>query len=221
MEEQRKGWGLCRRRECTLPTWRGCLVLLLVFVASVIVVGRSTHSFLAMTDPVVGGILVVEGWNQDYAMQQAVAEFRRNPYQKLYVTGGPLEVGTPLLEYKTYAQRGVAILLKMGLTTNDLEAVPAEWVRQDRTYTAAVALRDYFREHGGVPSKIHLLTQGAHARRSRLLLQMALGKGPKVGVTALDVRDYDPEHWWRSSAGVRDVIGEVIAYAYARLLFRP
>jgi hypothetical protein len=34
-------------------------------------------------------------------------------------------------------------------------------------------------------------------------------------------RDCDEYHWWRSSQGVRVITGEVIAYAYARLLFHP
>jgi hypothetical protein len=33
--------------------------------------------------------------------------------------------------------------------------------------------------------------------------------------------DYDPGHWWRSSDGFREVIGEVIAYFYARSCFLP
>lgn len=204
-----------------MPTWRGCLTLLLFVGALVILIGRQAHSFLAMVEPLPGGILVVEGWAPDYAMAQTVTEFKRNPYTRLYVTGGPLEVGTPLSEYKTYAQRGAAILLKLGLGTNEVEAVPAGPVRQDRTYAAAMALANHLRQHGGTPTRVHLITEGPHARRSRLLLQMALGKEARVGVTAIPVDDYDPDHWWNSSAGVRGVVGEAIAYAYARLLFRP
>lgn len=184
-------------------------------------VARRAHSFFATVDPVHGGILVVEGWAPDYAMAETVAEFRRHPYSRLYVTGGPLEVGTPLSEYKTYAQRGTAILLKLGLTTNEVQAVPCGPVRKDRTYAAAVALGDYLRENGGIPDRVHLITEGPHARRSRLLLQMALGREAEVGVTAIPIPDYDPDRWWDSSAGVRGVIGEAIAYGYARFLFRP
>lgn len=214
-------WGLVKRRTCVLPTWRGSLALLFVAGTLVFGVGRHAHSFLAQVEPVLGGILVVEGWAPDYAMAQTAAEFKRHAYTRLYVTGGPLEAGTPLAEYKTYAQRGAAILLKMGLATNEIEAVPAEAVRQDRTYAAAMALSVYLREHGGIPERVHLITEGPHARRSRLLLQMALGKEARVGVTAIPVHDYDPDRWWQSSAGVRGVVGEAIAYTYARFLFRP
>jgi hypothetical protein len=33
--------------------------------------------------------------------------------------------------------------------------------------------------------------------------------------------EFDPDHWWKTSAGVRGVIGEGLAYLYARLLFHP
>jgi len=93
-------------------------------------------------------------------------------------------------------------------------------VRQDRTYTAMIALREHFQQHRMMPNKVNLITRGPHARRSRLLLQHALGKEIQVGVTAVPNRDYDAVHWWRSSPGVRDVIAEALAYGFV-FLFRP
>jgi hypothetical protein len=51
------------------------------------------------------------------------------------------------------------------------------------------------------------------------LFQRALGKGVTVGVTSVTDREYDPERWWQSSSGVRDVLGETLAYVYARFFF--
>jgi uncharacterized SAM-binding protein YcdF (DUF218 family) len=150
-----------------------------------------------------------------------VAEFRGNHYDKMYVTGGPIEAGAPLSEYKTYAQRGGAVLSKLGMSTNELQVVPAPWVRQDRTYTAALSLANWLRTDGVGLAKVHLITEDTHARRSRLLYQKALGKGVKVGVTAIPPGDYNPSRWWRSSVGVRSVIGETLAYGYARFFFWP
>ena len=62
---------------------------------------------------------------------------------------------------------------------------------------------------------------GPHARRSRLLFEKAFGRDTRVGIIALEDRDYDPAHWWKSSQGVRTVTDELIAYGYARLLFHP
>ena len=214
-------WGLLRRRSCWAPTLRGWL-LLLIFAGVPLIFGfRNAAMFLAVNDPVPDGVLVMEGWSPDYAMQTAIAEFKRNPDHKLYVVGGPLQQGMPLSEYKTEAEIGAAILLRMGMSKEAVQAVPAPYVRKDRTYTAAVALQDWFRQHGGAPTAINLISLGAHARRSRLMFEKAFGAGTRVGVINVEDRDFDPRHWWASSQGVRTVLDEMIAYGYARFLFFP
>jgi len=165
--------------------------------------------------------MVVEGWAPDYALEAVIAEFNRNHYDKLFVTGLPLERGAPLSEYKTYAELSAAILIKMGMSSNVVQAVPAAPVRQDRTYAMATSLKRWMSDHGMAPTKVQIMTLGPHARRSRLIFEKAFGKGVKVGVTAIPSTDFDPAHWWTSSEGVRSVIGEALAYAYARVLFHP
>lgn len=221
MEQNTAMWGLLRRRQCLLPTWRGCLALLLVFGALAFAGAHTIYPFLAVNDPRPGGVLVVEGWAPDYALEFVVAEFNRNHYERLLVTGGPLEEGHFLIEYKTLAELGMATLVKLGLTTNDVQAVPAPLVRRDRTYASAVTLKRWLRERGLSPRRFTLMSMGPHARRSRLLFEKALGKGATVGVIAVPTRGFDPEHWWRSSAGFRLVTGELLAYAYTRLFFYP
>jgi hypothetical protein len=211
---------LVRRRSCLVPTWRGWLALILVCGVVGAAGVRALHPFLAVNDPEPGGLLVVEGWAPDYALKAAIAEFNRNHYEKVYVIGGPLEQGGPLSEYGSLAELGAATLVKLGLSTNVVQAVPAPYVPQDRTYTAAVALRKWWREHGISPTKVHLISEGPHARRSRLMVEKAVGKGVRVGVTAVPVRDYDAKRWWRSSSGVRNVMSEALAYGYARVVFR-
>ncbi|SPE51677.1 conserved hypothetical protein [Verrucomicrobia bacterium] len=219
-EEKRKWLGLLRYRQCLVPTAWGWAVVLLG--CGVLLAGAlyGVCPFLAVNDPRPGGVLVVEGWEPDFALKEAVTEFRRNHYEKLYVTGGPIEMGAPLSEYKTYADLGAATMLSLGLSTNQVQAVPAPFVPQDRTYTSAVFLGKWFHEHGLGVTNLNLLTLGPHARRSRLLFEKALGKGVIVGVISLPSRDYEPGRWWRSSQGVRMVIGEALAYAYARVIFR-
>jgi len=221
MEQHKAFWGLLSRRPCLVPTLRGWVLLVASLAGLAIIGGRELGPFLTVNDPVPGGVLVIEGWAPDYALAAVAAEFNRHHYDKLFVTGIPLDRGGPLSEYKTYAELGVAVLLKLGLSTNDVQAVPAPQVAQDRTYAMARSLQSWLRAHGMAPAKVNLMTMGPHARRSRLLFEKALGKGVVVGVTAIPSRDFDPAHWWRSSQGVRDVIGEALAYAYARLLFHP
>ena len=100
-------------------------------------------------------------------------------------------------------------------------AVPSGRVETDRTYTSALALRAYFQEKGLQNLSVDLLTRAPHARRSWLLYRMALEDVGVVGVLTVEPIDYDGETWWSNSAGVKEVIGELLAYCYAKFLFYP
>ena len=192
---------------------------MLIFACTALIVFgvRGAGSFLTVNDPVDNGALVVEGWLPDYALQQAITEFERDHYSRIYVTGGPLENGGPLSEYRTFAELGAATLIRLGLITNAVQAVPAPAVRVDRTYASAVALKNWLHTNGSVETNFNVISFGVHSRRSRLLFEKALDKGCRVGIIAIEDRDYDSGRWWKSSAGVRTVIDEMIAYWYARL----
>jgi hypothetical protein len=217
----KRAWGLLQRRECLLPTLRGWLLLGSTVILLCVVTIRNIHPFLAITAPVPGGALVVEGWATDYALQEAITEFKKHDYRKLYVTGGPLQVGEALAEYKTHAELGAARLLRMGLDKDAVQAVPAPLVRQDRTYASAIALRNWLRGHNATPDHINVITIGTHARRSRLMFEKAFADGLPVGIVAIEDRAYDAQRWWTSSNGVKAVMGEVLSYGYTRLFFRP
>ena len=221
MEQNKVLWGFLRRRQCLAPTLRGWVLLVLSFGALAVFAALEVEPFLAVTDTVPGGVLVVEGWVPDYMLEVAIAEFKHTHYAKLFVTGIPLEQGAPLSEYKNYACLGAATLLKLGLSTNEVQAVPTPLTQRDRTYAMALSLKHWLREHGMAPTKVNLITSGPHARRSRLMFEKALGRDCPVGVLAVPAIDYDERHWWRSSQGVRIIISEVIIYTYARLLFYP
>ena len=212
--------GLARRREILLPTWRGWLLLfcLGVFTFSAFLLG--IFPFLAVTDPVRGGILTVEGWGSEDAMRAVLEEFRTYHYDRIYVTGGPIEKSSPLASYKTVAELGAATLEGMGLDPSEVQAVPAPEVNQDRTYASAAALRRWLKDHGIVVSKVNVVSMGAHSRRTRFLFQKAFGDTARVGIIASYDSQIDTRHWWSTSQGFRGVTAEIIAYAYVRLLFR-
>lgn len=212
-------WGLLRRRECIVPTWRGLLSLALFATLLMVMAALLVHPFLAVTDPAPAEVLVVEGWVPDYVMEEARIEFERNHYRRLYVTGGPLEIGGYLSEYRTYAELGAATLIRMGMSKSMVEAVPAPSVRQDRTYISAVALKNLLRRQSTSAISINLMSLDAHSRRSRLLFQKAFGDDSRVGIIAVENREYDARHWWQFSQGVRTVIGELVAYVYALIVF--
>ena len=221
MQGERQFWGLVQRRECRVLTWRGRAAALLTGVAILIGAVRAAYPFLAISDPVPGGILIVEGWAPGYVLAEAQQQIDTRRYAKVYVTGGPLERGVPLAEFKTYAALGAASLFTLGLNPAAVETVPAAGVQRDRTYASALALKQWLQDHRVPLNQINVITMGPHARRTRLLFTKAFGPGTTVGIVSVPSEDYEPAHWWRSSAGVRNVVGEVIGYAYARVAFNP
>ncbi len=194
-------------------------MILLVAVPLLVVGCRQLHPFLAVTDSKPGGLLIVEGWAPDEAYKAAIQEYQTHEYTAFCITGGPIDAGAPLAEYHTYAERGMAIALALGLQSNVVRAVPAPRVRADRTYVSAVSLKRWLDLQPTPATRINVLTEGPHARRSRLLFQQALGNSIEVGVISVPALDYDPARWWRTSAGVRNVIGELLGYFYAKFLF--
>lgn len=213
--------GLLQSRVCIVPTWRGWALLFILTTFVVCVLGRELCTFLTLHDSVPGGVLVVEGWVPPYAAREALEEFRRHPYQGIYVTGEPLEEGNPYIGFGSYADFTVAKLEKAGAPPGSVHAVPTPLVGKDRTFTMASSLKKRLEADGVSAAKINVISVGPHSRRSRLLYQMAFGPNSKIGMIAVTDREFDPDRWWTTSNGVRTVLSEAIAYGYARFLFRP
>jgi hypothetical protein len=186
-----------------------------------VLIARNLCAFLSLNDPVPGGVLVVEGWVPPSAARAALEEFHRHPYLGIYVTGEPMEEGNPYIGFDNYADFTVARLKEAGAPAESLHAVPSPRVGKDRTYTMASDLRKRLEADGVSTAKINVVSVGPHSRRSHLLYQFAFGPASQIGIIAVTDREFDPDHWWTSSNGVRSVISEAIAYCYARFLFRP
>jgi hypothetical protein len=99
---------------CVQPTWRGWLAVWFFVALGVVGGGRGLYGFLAVQDPVPGGVLVMEGWVSDADLRVADVEFRGGGYRVWCVTGEPLEKGSPLLAYHDYANLTVATYTKLG-----------------------------------------------------------------------------------------------------------
>jgi hypothetical protein len=209
--------GLLRPRTCLLPTWRGWGLLLLLGAALAVLLMRGAYPFLAVQDSRPGGFLVLEGWEPDYVLTEALAEFQRHSYEGIVAAGEPIIQGKPLSEYGDLAELTVATLVKMGADPQRTHAAPAAGVPRDRTYSTASALREWLSAQGHTKVNINLMSLGAHSRRSRLLFEKNLGR--EIGIISIANRDYDPARWWKSSAGFRDVVSESLGFIYARFIF--
>jgi len=222
MLERRACLGLFNRKERWSLSLRGWVTVSSVFVIVVVAFFLCIHPFLAVTERVPTDILVVEGWIPDSTIWAAAAEFTNGNYRQAFTTGGPVHgTGAYSNDYSTSASVGAGRLKATGVRADLVQMVPSRVRDRDRTYGAAVALRKWLRAHNQQVTRINVLTEGVHARRSRLLFQKAFGKEVAVGIIAVPNPDYDATHWWRYSEGIKEIISEGVAYLYARFLFSP
>ncbi|MDP3070045.1 MAG: ElyC/SanA/YdcF family protein [Opitutaceae bacterium] len=219
---QRKCLGLLSRRERWGLSARGWLAMAGLGGAMAAVALFGAYPFLAVTQRVETKILVVEGWVDAHAIKAAVEEFHRGGYERVFTTGGPVRgLAGYLTDQSTTAGVGASRLRQAGLPAERVQMAPARELARDRTFGSAVALREWCATNGVKLARLNVLTQDVHARRTRLLFEQGLGPGVGVGIIAVPHLDYDAGKWWRYSEGVRSVIGEIIAYVYARCFFFP
>ena len=204
-------------KKIPVPTLRGWILILFIMVSAVLVVAANLEPYLSPNAPVRGEALVVEGWMDDYALREAAAIFQEGNYRLMIITGGPIHYGTILTEYDTYAQVASAVMEKFGIPDSLILRVPAPEVDRDRTYESALTLKRALAQLDNEIRSFDLCAYAAHARRSRLLFRRALGREYRIGVISVGSSRYGQKSWWRSSRGFRSVVGEAIAYVYARL----
>jgi uncharacterized SAM-binding protein YcdF (DUF218 family) len=210
---RRYRWGLSSKAKFFL------LLLVLGLIATIFL---GIYRFLAITEPVKSDVLVVEGWVHSYAIRASVEEFKTHSYRYIFTTGGPVVgKGGYVNDYQTSASVGADLLKEAGMPADLIQMVPSRVIGRDRTYSSAIALRDWLRVHDLRLQSFNVVTEGAHARRTRLLFEKAFGPGVRIGVIAVDSPDYDAKHWWYYSEGVEAVLTEGVAYLYVRFFFLP
>ena len=218
----RRFLGLISRRERWGLTLRGWLWLMMLTASAGVVGLRSIHPFLAVTSPVETRTVAVEAWVPPVILKGVATRFGDDPHSVFYCTGGPSDdhFDSTRLE-DTSAAEAARALQRFGIPPERLKLVPTWTPRRDRTYANAVALREWFKENQIPVTALNVVTEGLHARRSRLLFEKAFGDSVPIGVIAIPDPTYDARHWWRYSEGIKAVISESAGYLYARFLFRP
>ena len=208
-------FGLLKKRECWGLSWKGWLLAIFTAISCFVFLLKNTYPFLAPTERLDSKILVIEGWLNDDSVKQAFDEFRIHNYNHIYVTGGPLESGSFLSNFKSFAELGAAKLKKLEIPAKNITAVPGLGTPKDRTYTSALALKKYFEENNINVKSFNLFSQGSHSKRSQLLFNLAFKNKVSIGIIPAKPYYYDPQSWWSSSAGFRSIFNELIAYPYA------
>ena len=213
---------LFRRRQVWWPTLPGALAIVALLVALATWAGRHAYELLAPTKPAPGArTLVVEGWLSRAELQQASALRRSGRYERVLITGGPIEPEQDAGGWGSYAARGAALLREDASSTVPVIAVPAPRTLQERTYLSALMVRDWAAQAGVQLTAVDVYTLGVHARRSRQVYGMALGNAVAIGVIAVEPTQYDGRRWWRSSSGAKMTLGEVVSLVWTSCCFWP
>lgn len=214
--------GMFTRRERWGLSWRGWLMLVAGAVILAFGTVRGVYPFFAVTAPVESRYLAMEGWIDTYAVRATLAEFNARGYERVFTTGGPIPgLSGDASDYNTVAHFGSNRLRALGAPASAVQSVPSRAEARDRTYEAAVALWNWCRDHQVALTSVNVVTVDVHARRTRLLFEKALGSQVKVGIISIPNPDYPAARWYRYSQGVRAVIGEMVAYVYAKFFFFP
>jgi len=203
------------KKQVYVPTVLGWFLLLVGAAALTLFCVVNAYRFLAYENPKDAGVFIIEGWVPDRTLEESLALFPAGRRLRFITTGGPLQVGSALPQYRTIAELAAARLVKLGVEQEQITAVPNQAVERDRTYAAALEVRKWLLQNPDV-DRANLITEGPHARRSFLIFRKVLPSTCELGVCAVPPGDYDPQHWWASSEGFRTVVSEGIAYTYAR-----
>jgi hypothetical protein len=165
--------------------------------------------------------MVLEGFVPDYVVENAKAIFIRDHYETLLITGKKRMKGSHLDTYENDGEYTAATLEKLGFEMARVVVIPVDYtVKKDRTYESGKAVKKYLDQLHQVDA-INIVTIGCHARRTRYLFEESLGRNFTLGVIAIENQEYNPDRWWQSSAGFRQVMQETIAWTYARFFFFP
>ena len=213
--------GLLIRRERWSLSFMGRLCITLILAGAAFTFSCGVHSFLAVNDGGSGEVMVVEGWIGSRPLDQAAAAFRQGHYQFVVVVRDVYNTESKWTSDRYSADYVAADLVEHGVPKDQVHTLFCPVVQKDRTYHCAVAVRQWLQEQGNPVKSLDVVTVACHSRRSRLLYRNAFGSKVTVGAISLAALDYNPQRWWRTSEGVREVPFEFLAYLYAKLFFSP
>ena len=187
--------------------------------AGLIFVVMSIHNFLAVTNPVGQGILVVEGWINAQALAESANAFDSGQYSYFVVVGGPIQgMDSNSNHSATYADRAAERLEKLGFDTKKLVkiSVPAVSVGR-RTFASATAVERWISRSEIAVCCVDVVTVGVHARKSWILFRHALGDRYRIGIIAGPEVTYDRRLWFLSTQGIWTVVRNLTGYVYSKV----
>jgi len=184
----------------------------------VLIIGAmSLPGFLAVTDPVREGVLVVEAWIPERTLADSANVFNSGHYRYLVIVGSTTQRNGESKRATTDADLAASRLENLGLDTKKLVAISVPDKSFGRTLGRAMAVRRWLDSSGTSACCVDIFTAGVHARKSRILFRHALGDRYRVGIIAGPEVRYDPRFWLVSKRGVWIVLRNLAGYLYSKL----
>jgi hypothetical protein len=199
------------------PARFGVVALIGVAVAMSIFIVISLHDFLAVSNPVGEGIFVVEAWIPVEALAEVQKAFASGRYRYLVVVGYQRQQAFSNESNVTDVDRAARELEKRGVDNAILVKIRAPVTSTRKTYTSAVAVKQWLSSSGLPTHCVDVFTVGVHARKSWILFRYALGGSYRVGVIAGTPMYYDPKRWLLSASGRRLVLRNVGGCLYSEM----
>ncbi len=209
------------KKSCRRPTILGWLLILVLLVFVFRLWMGTVCSFLSLNEPVKAKTLVIEGWVEDYALKNAMELYKRDHYKHLIITGLPLVHFEDYVMFPSTAAAAAAVIRKLGFKDSIYQAVIPSTVFIDRTYSTGVATRMVMSKHPEWGKSFNIYSVGVHSRRTHLMFERAFGSNYNIGIIADADHSFDPEHWWHTSIGFRNVSNEFVAWLYVSAFFHP
>jgi hypothetical protein len=208
------------RRYVWLPKWWFLIILLLLGSFLLLLGVKNIANFLAITSLTKSEFLIVEGWQDNFSLKQALDLFNSNSYQVLITTGGPIkrQLNT-VTKDNNYADYAASYFLSNGVKKSSIVSLPTPDSAQNRTFLSAVVVRKWFEKNDYFEPVITVATQGVHARRTRLLYERAFHGKAEVGIYSSKPLYYALDRWWETSIGSKAVITETIGVLWVVCCF--
>jgi hypothetical protein len=214
---------LIERKECWRVTWIGWIGILAFWGVVMLMFLFTIRPFLMPTKTIDADILIAD---KDIAfyhdLKKISDEFRSKNYSMIICTGGLLEIGSNLFEYKTWAELNASKLKKLGINEKVIVPIIPKAVERDKTFASALAVKNWLVQNKIQPKGINLISIGPYSKNSWMLYRKALGENIPVGIIAYEYGgELDHKRWWKTSSGVRTVLDAIIEYLYTKLVYDP
>jgi len=196
------------------------LLMLCVLAAGVMLTLRYAAFYLAVSQPLGGGVLVVEGWQSHKALKASHDLFHKGGYTMIITTGGPI-INEFDKTSNSYAERATEFLLNTGIPSNKIITASAPASAQDRTFLSAVMARQVILSRLSNTSQFDIVTTGVHARRTHTLYRLAFSEDFKLGIIAVRPERFSLEYWWHTSEGTKAVLSEILSLGWVWCCFSP